>query len=1033
MPPSSKVDAIFPLSPTQEGMLYHTLRSPNDGVYLGQHTLELRRADSKLLREAWRLITQQHGALRSLFAWEALSRPVQVVYEEIEPEWHEISLEHSPETLTDWLALDAKRGFQIDAMPASRVTVVRTAGDHSLFVWTRHHLMMDGWSAHIVLGELHAAYTAMSRREQWHPRPEPGMAAYIAWLQQQGSAASAAYWRQTLSGVPVNPGLEAIRSPGCGGQSTRRINRLLEPYQTGLLRQCATTHHLTLSSLVHGAWAAVLGSFNETAPVIFGSTVSGRPAELADREWIVGNLINTVPVVADATSQLPMCEWLRQLQAQIATSARHGHVSYREIIAAAGADPGVSLFDTIVVFMNYPRNLAQHSALEVVRDEYDEHSHYPVAVLAVPGEKLELIVIHDPKIIPADQADRLLSTLTDALSTLPATINQPATSFFEQVRPNASDLRYTPLHIEPRVVTACFAEAVSRHGSRAAVRDGNRTLTYTELEQETKRFGRELAAMGVVPGDRVIIMMPRSSEAIAAVWAVLLLGCVYIPLPPETPKRRLGSICREVTARVIVSDRPRDIPNVLVPGLMERDRSDFEFDRAVPLGDAYTIFTSGSTGTPKGVTVSHQQLAFSLASRLQYYGANPVNFGLFSSLAFDSSVAGLFWTVATGGCLVIVDDHLIMSPRDLVPYLVRTGVDTLLTLPSVHRALLSAADARLAQQLETVIVAGEPCPASLLAEHTRHLPKVTLYNEYGPTEATVWCSARRFTSADHAGAEPYLSIGSAIPGVSLSVRDNAGQPVPRGATGELVVGGPTVAFVNTADGQYATGDLVSMDGAGELLFKGRKDLQFKVRGHRVDPHEIEAALSEHPDILECAVRVARPSGAPPEAAGILAAFVVRKADATEQSFHRHLVKRLPEYMLPRRYVVLDALPRNTNGKLAPEQLVLPKRSANHLALNPLERTIAGLWQQVLKLDDLDPEENFFELGGDSIASIQLVALASTYDVEFSAQDLFEHPSIRDLARHLAQGPGSATPPATPEPSQNQNADLDEMMRVLSLE
>ena len=416
-------------------------------------------------------------------------------------------------------------------------------------------------------------------------------------------------------------------------------------------------------------------------------------------------------------------------------------------------------------------------------------------------------------------------------------------------------------------------------------------------------------------------------------------------------------------------------------------------------------------------------MAHSLASRRQFYGDEAVTFGLFSPLAFDSSVAGLFWAVACGGCLVIVDEELVMRPRETVDYLVRQRVDTYLTLPSVHRALLDTANSALAGVLKTVIVAGEACPSAILAEHRSALPGVSLVNEYGPTEATVWCAAQRFEADDpQISGEAYLSVGRAIPGAELSIEDDSGRPVPTGATGELVVGGPIVAAPNRGDGRYATGDLVSANTAGEIFFRGRKDQQLKVRGHRVDPLEIEAALVAVPGVAEAAVLLVRPDRAPPETAGVLTAFFVGDAQLSEASLSAALAERLPDYMLPRRFVRLEALPRNANGKLARERLSLTDRAnsgARAQDAAPIDRSlylrqagamIANAWRDLIPGVEIDLESNFFQIGGDSLLAMRMLArVERMFGTTIDLTLFMARPVLGDFAEAVVRGLPEAEP------------------------
>lgn len=1020
---SSNIEAVFPLSPTQEGMLYHTLKSPGSAVYVGQHVMELDDADARSLREAWRSIVAQHPALRTVFAWKALSRPVQVVYRSHEPAWQELDFRERDD-LDTWLAEDARGRFELDAHPPSRVSLLELTQRRSLLVWTRHHVLMDGWSAQLVIGELHRAYTALQRGLPWAARPDPGMAAYVAWLQKQDAAPSVAHWRGALAGVPLTAGLglEAVRSSAPGGRSTRRISIRLPAAKNEALTSRAAANQLTLSTLIHGAWAAVLASLDGRRVVLFGSTVSGRPADLPAQDRIVGNLISTVPIVADTSLSIALASWLRHLQASVVSAARHGHLPHRDVLRAAGIEPGTTLFDSIVVFMNYPRVGEIDTALRVVRSTYDEHSHYPLALLALPGDDLELILIHDDDVIAAERADHLLKLLEERLLAMAEAMAEPAARYFAHLQLPSAPLEQVPLRIEPRSVNSFFWRAVEQHRSRPALCHGDELLTYEQLHTRVARLAACLHGAGVRPGDRVVVQLPRTVDAIAAIWAVLLLGATYVPVSNESPVARLRSIVEQVGARVVIGNRTLDFAEVLNPHEISDEHRGFTLDAQQRLGDAYVIFTSGSTGTPKAITVTHEQLAHSLASRLQYYGDEPVRFGLFSPLAFDSSVAGLFWSVASGGCLVVVDEALVVRPHDTVDYLIRQRVDTYLALPGVHRALLDASKPALGAHLRTVIVAGEPCPAALLAEHRDRLPRVPLVNEYGPTEATVWCAARRFDDdASLPEGEPYLSIGRAIPGVELSILADAGRPAPPGVTGELVVGGPIVAAPNRDDGRYATGDLVTATAEGEIFFRGRKDQQIKVRGHRVDALEIEAALGAVPGIIESAVGMVRPDGAPADAPGALTAFFAAETHVTEELLRSELGARLPDYMIPQRFVKLDALPRNANGKLARDRLSLPAPSSNVrvLGLAPAERSlyprqagvmIGDVWRDLIPGVEIDLDSNFFQIGGDSLLAMRMLArVERMFGTTIDLTVFMAKPVLGDFAEAVVRGLPDAEP------------------------
>ncbi len=854
---SADVESVYPLSPTQEGMLYHSLHSPGSGVYIGQHLIRLSHIDPGSLRQAWQMIIDRHMALRSLFVWHGLSRSVQVVLNHSDPDWKIIDMRSGVHELDSWCRADAKTEFEPAVHPPSRVRLLQVGDEQYLMVWTRHHLMVDGWSAHIVLGELRQAYACIYQNRKWNVSAAPGFSDYISWLEQQDEKKSERYWHDILSGKKINPGLDAIKGRIQESRETRRIEIELDKNTSRRLRSAARNHGLTLSTLVHGAWASVLFAINEEMQVNFGSTLSGRPVDLPRCPEIVGNFINTIPLSVALNDRQDLRSWLSDLQQQISEGAAHGHLSNRQMLQAAAIAPGTPLFDSIVVFMNYPKaGQTDKSDLVFETEHYDEHSHYPCAVLAIPDESLKIIIIHNLDQISVEKADMLMSMLTRRLKKLPDALSGVVSEFSNGARPKQSQLATTELQVEPLDVITRFHQTLAVHGNKTALSQSGRRISYTDLNAAALNLAWSLSESGVKPGDKVVLMMPRTIEAIVSLWAILMCGAAYVPLPPGTPRARVESAMKKVRARMLVTDQENSaFPKQFTVSQIHTEPGHFKAIKPEPTAIAYTIFTSGSTGEPKAISLSHRNLAYSLAARLQFYSERKCVYGLVSPLAFDSSVAGIFWMAAIGGCLALIGEDSLLTPQHLVEELEKNKVNTLLTLPSLYRVILDCASETLRKRIQLIIVAGEACPANILDMHKAVFPAASLVNEYGPTEATVWCSAKRFNRESKMSetGTAYLPIGRAVAGVTLHILDRHHRPVPPCVKGELFISGRTVSADSGYDGKYPTGDLVEANSQGEILFHGRRDEQLKIRGHRIDPAEIESVLFNHPDVQDCAV------------------------------------------------------------------------------------------------------------------------------------------------------------------------------------
>jgi amino acid adenylation domain-containing protein len=593
----------------------------------------------------------------------------------------------------------------------------------------------------------------------------------------------------------------------------------------------------------------------------------------------------------------------------------------------------------------------------------------------------------------------------------------------------------SPTIARDRCVHLIVEEVARRTPQAPAVSCGDRSISYALLASRAGALSTRLRELGVGSGTVVGVCLDRSIDAVAAILAVLKSGGAYAPLDPGYPQDRLDYIVRDAGLRVVVTSRLHSalftqpgVERVIVEDLKTSPSDGHETVAGAALDDlAYVIYTSGSTGRPKGVMVTHRNLAHSTAARFEYY-RDPVRaYLLLSSFAFDSSVAGLFWTLCGGGRLVLPADAEARDPARLAATIDREEVSHLLALPSLYRLILDQLGPASLASLRTVIVAGEACPVALVTDHRRLLPAARFFNEYGPTEATVWCTVHEVTG-DPAG--PRVPIGRPIPRTRCHIVGADGQLAPVGETGELLVGGDGVTrgYLNrpeltaerfVADGfgvpaerLYRTGDLARSLPDGSIEFLGRIDHQVKVRGHRVELGEIEATLALHPAVKD-AVVVARPSTT--DGLRLVAYVVPRSAPGPSVSSLRAFVAdRLPEFMLPAAFVSVTEFPQSANGKVDREALPAPGRERPDLQQTygpprtPLEQWIVQSWAEILDLDQVGIHDPFFELGGSSIAAAQFVnRLQETLGEFVFVVLVFECPTAAGLAARLRRDYASA--------------------------
>lgn len=910
------IEAAFPLTPLQEGMLYHTIREPRAGTYHVQCSAYLDgELQSEQFAHAWALAVERHATLRTFFTWEGRERPLQVVRATATltvdwRNWRGVAPSEQDERWRKLAERDRASGFDLAAAPLARLTIVRLSEQRHRMLWSMHHAIMDGWSALLVLDEVMRDYAELTAGHTPARLTTPRFDRFVGWLESQDRSGDEAYWRRMLTdvGEPLPlPGAQRRRSTGVRSQ-TRAV---LEADETTALHEAAARLRVTVNTMLMGAWALMLARHGGRDDIVFGATVSERPAEIADVDRAAGLYLSTVPVRAPAMRGASLGSWLRALQLELTDARAHGAPGLAAIQRWSGA--AGSLFDSLVVFENFPDDGmsaftssgsidASGSGLTLTSATMDVPNDVPLVLLALPGERLALSVIYDPGAVPEYVAVRLPEQLRAALrmlagdaSVLLDTIDVLPRSERALLVDEWSGAR-SALGVSDDVPDR-FAHYVAEQPDAIALRTETSAVTYGALDRHANRLAHRLLAGGIGTDDAVGILAERSVDAIAAMFATLKVGAAYAPLDPNMPSARLNAILPSLAGMFVPNNAGvRAEPNVrtfVLDAAVGEDESAIS-QPAVASSAAYVVFTSGSTGQPKGVVVERGQLAASNAARDSYYSESPASFLLLSSIAVDSSVAGIFWTLCTGGTLVLPAPHAEQDVESLVALVRRAGVTHTLLVPSLYRTVLDGADARALASLRCVIVAGEACAADVVRLHHSRLATTELHNEYGPSEATVWATAGALRDDDGAPVD----IGRPIPGATVHLLDDALRPVPVGSIGELCIGGSAVArgylgmsdetarrFVtdpfNTTGRIYRTGDRARFLADGRIELLGRADEQIKIRGFRVEPGEIERALGAHPGVREAAVALVRPSIAT-DTDALVASLMALSSDDAEQ-------------------------------------------------------------------------------------------------------------------------------------------------------
>ncbi|WBB93319.1 amino acid adenylation domain-containing protein [Verrucosispora sp. WMMC514] len=1022
---TTAIEDVLPLSPLQQGLLFHTLYDPHGlDLYTVQLYAELDGpVHEDRLRTAARTLVARHANLRAVFMHEGLDEPVQVIRRTVEVPWEVVDVA-GEEDFAAHYEKERGRRFTLDEDVLLRFTLYRLPGRHRIAI-TLHHILLDGWSIPLLLEEFFVGYEAGDLP------PVAPYRDYLAWLSRQDGAAALAAWRAVVDET-LEPALAGVTSePGLPRLPHRHTVELSEEH-TALLSAVARGRGWTLNTVVQVAWGLALGRLLGRRDVVFGGTVAGRPADLPGVERMIGLFINTLPVRVTWSPGTTLADLLTSVQRGQTDLMPHQFAPLAEIQRQAGRG---QLFDTTLVFENYPADpigsgdpVPLGDGVRVTDMEARDSTHYAVTVIGIPGRRLSLRLDHRPELVGDETAARLGRWLVRLLTAVTTNPDRPV-SDVALIEPGERDsvLRdwnATDHPVPARTLDVLLEEQAAGTPDAVAVVAGDEAVTYAVLHERAGRVARHLIERGVGPGTVVAVALPRSVNLVVALLAVLKAGAAYLPIDPDLPTERVAVMRADAAAVLVLDDE------AVVADWSARGEAVTAADRRPTHPDdlAYVIYTSGSTGVPKGVGVPHRGIVNRLAWTQAEYGLTTADRVLQkTSVGFDVSVWEFFWPLTAGAGLVMARPGGHRDPAYLAREIQRHRVTAVHFVPSMLEVFLAEpAAAGCRGTLRRVLCSGEALPVAA-KDDCLDLIGAEVHNLYGPTEASVdvtaWPCARDETT---------VPIGRPVWNTSTYVLDDRLAPVPPGVPGELYLAGRQLArgylgqpgrtaerFVADPYGppgtrMYRTGDLARWSGDGHLLYLGRVDDQVKIRGQRIELGEIQSVLSRHPRVRQCAVLVTD---------GLLVAYVVAEDGIAprDADLAAHLSASLPSVMVPAAFVHLDRLPVTASGKLDRRALPAPDRGSRggRAAASLIESRLCAAFAEVLGLDTVSPEDDFFALGGHSLLAARLVgAVRTALGVEVPLRAVFEARTPAALVHHIGAGgdgvlplrPGGDRPP-----------------------
>ncbi|PPJ19544.1 non-ribosomal peptide synthetase, partial [Nocardia nova] len=1026
---------VWPLTALQSGLLFHAIYDTDraDG-YTVQATLTLAgQVDTDRMRAAAQTLIDRHDSLRTAFA-ESAAGPRQIVMSGVRVDWRDSDLTEIADTgerarERRRITATASAPFDTARPPLLRFHLIRTGATAFELLLTNHHIVLDGWSMPLLIHELLTLYAGDG--DPAALAPAGSYRDYLHWLHEQDRDAALTAWQTVLAGME-SPTLVTGRPDRTVPPDNGEVSRNLDAETTAAITDLARTFGVTANTTVQVAWAVLLTTLTGRSDVVFGNTVSDRPPHLPGIERMVGLFINTLPVRIRLEPGETVADLLTRVQSEQAATLDHRYLGLAELQRATGF---TDMFDTVTVLESYPLDREQlahnlHDAgLRLVDIDARDATPYPLSLQVTPprpgragdsdaaGSATHTVMLRfSCDRLDADTARTLLDRYAQIL-------NRIATDPTTTVAAIAVSSNSQPA--EPRAATGTapagrtlrdiLTDTARAHPDAVAVRSDTTTLTYRELAARAHRLAQRLLAQGARPETVVAVVVPRSTELAVAIWAVAETGAAFLPLDPGNPAERLADLLADsrsalgVTTSAVAHHLPGTVEWTLADSDPARETGPTPAAQELLLDHAaYLIYTSGSTGRPKAVHLTHRGLAGLVAEHADAFGVDTTSAVLqVASPGFDACVSELLLAHGHGACLVI-------APPDVYG---GAGLEELVRVHRVTHAIITPSvldtmDPARVPQLTTVAVVGEATGPDLV---TRWAPARRLMNHYGPTETTIWA-----TGSDGLTPGEPVTIGTPIRGLSVTVRDMWLRPVPDGVAGELYVRGPalargyfdrpaTTAARFVADPQsphggrlYRTGDTVRWTHTPrgpQLEYLGRSDQQVKIHGQRIEPGEIDARLTRHTSVA-AATTVDRPG---PAGEPVLVSYVVAAPGATidPAALRAGLEHELAHYMNPTAIVELEQMPRTPAGKIDRKALrEYDFRSDQLTGRAPAtaeEELIAKLFAEVLHLDTVYADSNFFTLGGDSIVSMRLVALARSAGLTLTPRDVFEAKTVAALA------------------------------------
>ncbi|KAF6626198.1 amino acid adenylation domain-containing protein, partial [Paenibacillus sp. EKM208P] len=1035
-----------PLTPMQKGMLFHSLLDPESGAYFEQATLTIEgNINAPKFAESIRLLSKRHAILRTNFYNGWRNTPLQIVYKDKGIEFSYKTLDKlivneqdQNSALQYYIEEDNRRGFDLYNDPLMRISILQVDKEKYHMIWSFHHILMDGWCAPLLFNELFTNYYSLCQNKEIIDTPITPYSQYIEWLDKQDQNKAAEYWNKYLEGYDENTSISNDLSKENEGEQYDIDEVICElgTELTNKLKFVANQEQVTVNTIIQSAWGILLQRYNNTRDVLFGTVVSGRPTDIYGIEQMIGLFINTIPVRIQSNKEYSFESLIKKIQQQAVESNNYDTYPLYEI--QRETEQKQELINHIMVFENYPmdtkpeENISNEYLLKVENADVKEQTNYNFNLIVAPGNSYKIRLNYNKNAYNRTYIEKIKEHLYQILY---QTIENPNILLDEieivnknekvQLLEFCQDKNFEFMH--DMNIIQLFENQVRQTPDKTALLYGEESLTYLELNQHANKIAHMLKRKNIESDEVVGLMVDRSLDMIIGVLGILKVGAAYLPIDPDFPNERIEFMLNDSKSKLLLfhSHLKKEFPHHIeqlcwdnrICEIAQND-NDANLNLEITANQlAYIIYTSGTTGQPKGILTSHKNV-IRVVKDTNYIAINSSdNILQLSNYAFDGSIFDIFGALLNGAQLVMITKETLLDIRKLADCLVEKKVNVLFITTALFNVLIDYSLDSLIN-IRKVLFGGERASHLHVKKALKYLSADKIIHVYGPTESTVFATYYEVNELDEDVTN--IPIGKPLGYTKAYILNDSCQLQPIGIAGELCIGGSGLAkgYLNRLDltedkfitdpfndGEkiYKTGDLARWLPDGNIEYFGRIDHQVKIRGYRIEIGEIEAQLLKMDSIHEVIVIVKE------EQPGLKKLYAYWVGDSTLEtnSIRNHLTKSLPEYMIPSYFIRLEHLPLTLNGKVNTK--LLPSLSLSESRENDFvapqtknEKLLAEIWCNVLGLDSVSTSDNFFEIGGDSIKTIQITAKLAQLGYELEMKHWFKHQTLRQLSKNIKQ-------------------------------